>query len=84
MTKKPKLLRQNWLESERGWGIRPDGYTLHMSVEDRKAFVSDYWSKMPDQVPDEYSRPCGEPNWVEVDKQVYTEVKDSEFGIWYF
>jgi len=56
-----QVIRQDWLESERGWGFRPDGYSLHLTEEDRKSYIKAYWDRMPDQVPDEYSRPSGDP-----------------------
>ena len=46
-----------WTESERGWGTRPDGYSLHLSENHAKKYVDDYWKKMPKDIPDEYSRP---------------------------
>ena len=52
---------QKWEESERGWGCRPDGYSLHLSEEDRTAYIQKYWKQMPDKTPDEYSRPSGTP-----------------------
>ena len=82
--KKFKVLRQDWVESERGWGIRPDGYSLHLNSEDLDKFVRQYWSRMPDQVPDEYSRPSGEPVWVEVDGNKYLQVQESDCGEWFF
>lgn len=93
MTKERKVIRQDWLESERGWGCRPDGYTLHLSESDRVAFVKAYWARMPDAVPDEYSRPYGEPEAVEVKKKIYKELEKqrvkkkpfgvSKYGLWY-
>jgi len=38
---------QYWTESEAGWGQRPDGFILHLSLEDHKKFLDDYWDKMP-------------------------------------
>lgn len=75
------VLRQNWLESERGWGIRPDGYSIHLTQEDCTKFIKDYWERMPDQVPDEYSRPDGEPSLTQVDASTYEAVKASPHGI---
>ena len=76
------VIRQNWLESERGWGQRPDGYTLHLTTSDRDAYVRAYWDRMPDEVPDEYSRPDGQPILVDVDKATYELVKASKNGMW--
>jgi hypothetical protein len=70
------VYRQNWLESERGWGIRPDGYSLHLSRLDRDVYVRQYWDRMPNQVPDEYSR-CA----VEVDEATYAAIAASQHGI---
>lgn len=55
-----------WEESERSFGVRPDGWSLHASPEDCsayvKAYVKAYWARMPDrgpggEAPDEYERP---------------------------
>ena len=76
------VVKQLWEESERGWGTRPDGYSLHLSEADRVAFVKDYWSKMPKEVPESYSRPYGGPTVVDVDVETYEKVRDSKNGIW--
>jgi hypothetical protein len=57
----PTVYCQLWEESERGWGQKPDGYSLHLSLEDRSAFIDSYWKDMPDAVQDVYERPRGEP-----------------------
>ena len=62
-----KVVVQKWEESERGWGTRPDGYSIHPSEEARERYVKAYWAKMPDEVQDEYSRPKGTPYTAEVD-----------------
>ncbi len=75
------VIRQSWLESERGWGTRPDGYSLHLTESDRLAYIKDYWAGMPDEVPDEYSRPEGSAGSHEVDEVTYQAVKASKNGI---
>lgn len=69
---------QKWEERERGWGSRPDGYSVHLSDADRKAYIDDYWAKMPDKVngmaPDEYSTPDGSPYLADI-----TEGQEEEF-----
>lgn len=49
-----------WDETERGWGCRPDGFSVHGSAEEMAAYVAAYWAKMPNRIPDEYSRPCSD------------------------
>lgn len=85
------VLCQEWLESERGWGSRPDGYSLHrirtdllMRNADVESFVRDYWESMPDETPDEYSRPCGEYYVCEIDGETYCKLKESKNGLRFF
>lgn len=52
-----KLYAMPWLESESGWGTRPDGYSFHASLEECDQFIKEYWDKQPAQCPAEYSRP---------------------------
>lgn len=54
-------LVQKWFESERGWGQRPDGWSLHRNRDELDAYVKAYWDSMPLVAPDEYSAPDGEP-----------------------
>lgn len=45
-----------WTESEQGWGVRPDGASLHLTQDDAKQYLKEYWDNMPGKVPAEYSR----------------------------
>jgi hypothetical protein len=69
------VICQQWEESERGWGVRPDGYSLHLSAQDAKKYIDYHWEAMPKYVPNEYSRPCGKPYECEVDYDTYQELK---------
>lgn len=75
------VIRQDWEESELGWGVRPDGYSLHLSQEDWKAFRKEYWKGMPKEVPEEYSRESDAPYHVRVDKKTFQAIKNSKNGI---
>lgn len=62
-----KLWVQQWEESERGWGVRPDGYSLHATREDVDMYIAEYTKdRNPNFVPDEYDRPCGKPYEVDI------------------
>lgn len=65
---------QAWLESERGWGSRPDGYTVHLSMADHREWIKRHDANLPTQVPDEYSRPSGEPFLHEVSSEIHNEL----------
>lgn len=67
---------QQWEESERGWGVRPDGFSLHLSTQDAKQYINDYWESMPDEIPDEYSRPSGKPYKCEIDNETHKKLKE--------
>jgi hypothetical protein len=70
-----------WTESERGWGQRSDGCTIHLSKEDYKDYVENYWAGMPKEVPDEYSRPDNNLREVAISDKLYEQVKKSKNGI---
>lgn len=78
------VLAQEWIESERGWGTRPDGCSLHKDMDTRNGFIKDYWSTMPDETPDEYSRPEGEPYKLVVPLDTYNQVIGGGNGIRYY
>ncbi len=80
----PVVLVQKWEESERGWGTRPNGYSLHLTELGRTAYIKAYWDGMPDHVPAEYSRPDGKPYQAEVGDAVFVEIKQSQNGTRYY
>ena len=50
-----------WTESERGWGTRPDGFSVHVSAEEALQYVERHWASFPSgRAPDEYDRPDSE------------------------
>ena len=78
-----RVVMQAWEESERSWGVRPDGITLHLTRADRDNFCKQYWAEerkrsatLGDGIPDEYTRESGEPVWADVDAKTYGDVLD--------
>jgi hypothetical protein len=81
------VFAQAWEESERGWGIRPDGASLHKSLEDCKAFRAEFWRQERERnpsgiAPNEYTRESGQPHLVEVGDDLYAQILASKNGIW--
>ena len=72
---------QKWEESERGWGTRPDGYSLHLTEADRRKYGGEYWAQMPDDTPNAYSRPDGTAYIADVYGETYETIKQSKNGI---
>lgn len=68
---------QEWFEHERGWGVRPEGHTLHLTFEARDAFVDGYnkeYNNLP-SAPDEYVEGSStEPFLVAVREDVYDQL----------
>lgn len=67
---------REWEESERGWGCRPDGFSLHKDAAAHAAYVAQCMERLPDAVPDEYTRPLGAPFTVVVKPEVFAQVQE--------
>lgn len=68
---------QRWIERERGWGHRPDGYSLHLGLPECRNYIKEYWDSMPPYAPDEYSSPVGEPYLCKVEDTVFQCIVDN-------
>lgn len=82
---------QPWEESERGWGVRPDGYTLHLERADADLFLNamrkrEMEGQPADYVPDEYTRPACDPYETLVDEVTYLALRananEGKHGVW--
>lgn len=72
----------NWTEYESGWGQRPDGHTLYLTLEAAKKHVAGYWAGMPKAAPNEYSRPS-EPFYYPLTEQQVQDIREGMRGfIW--
>ena len=69
-----KVILQIWEESERGWGTRPDGCSLHTDSNQRDEYLSSIYKNRGGDVPDEYDRIVGNPIEVFVDDDLYEKV----------
>lgn len=52
-----KAIALEWEESERGWGTRPDGISIHTTSEEADRYVQAYNDNLPKECPAEYERP---------------------------
>lgn len=76
---------QLWDESERGFGRRPDGWSVHKSEVDHKAFCKEYWDRQPKgPAPAEYTAECGSPFLMDLDarSKLYKSLMKSKNGVW--
>lgn len=75
-----RLLCQQWEIVHKGLGSNPDGYSFHLSMEDRERYIGRHWGSLRaehhDVLPDEYEAPRGEPYWVSVTALVHVTVAE--------
>jgi len=87
-TKTFPIVIETWTEYERGWGSRPDGATIHLSVADHKAFVDAFNKKHNNKAsaPDEYTSADMQPKVIDVEEPLYDRLvalkAKGEFGMW--
>lgn len=64
----------SWTEFERGWGQRPDGYSLHATPEGCAQYLKDFYGRRkPGPAPDEYEEPDSQtPRAVEISEELGT------------
>jgi len=56
-----RVLLQFWEESERGYGVRPDGASLHIDIIAYNEYIQNiYKNRDSENVPNEYDRIVGE------------------------
>ena len=78
MTSKTLLVCQKWEESERGWGVRPDGFSLHVDQTELSRYLREYTKDRTGPAPDEYDRPCGKPYLCVVDDETFERIQEKK------
>jgi hypothetical protein len=70
-----KVYLQYWEESERGWGCRPDGCSLHINPLNHSSYLKEIYSgRDVNNIPHEYDRIVGELIEVEIGDNLYNEI----------
>jgi hypothetical protein len=72
-----KCLFQLWEESERGWGIRPDGCSIHLDQSEFKKYISKIYDSRTDDVPYEYDRVVGKIIDCFISDTLFDKLKES-------
>lgn len=71
-----KVYLQFWELSEINQEVKNDGVTLHLTINDCKNYISNFYKKrIGKKVPNKYTRIVGEPITVEVTESLFTLVK---------
>lgn len=66
-----KVFLQLWEESERGWGTRPDGCSIHIDMINHKLYIEDSYKDRNGSVPDVYERIVGNVITAFVDDRIF-------------
>lgn len=77
---------RKWEESERGWGVRPDGYSLHLSSVHLADFIREHRdARHADHVPNIYDFPSDASGATYAciinDDELFIEIAKSKNGI---
>ena len=71
-----KVFLQFWEESEKGWGVRPDGCSLHINVQNHKEYLCNiYKDRDTNNIPNIYDKIVGDLIIVSVKKDLYELVE---------
>jgi hypothetical protein len=72
-----KVILQIWEESERGWGTRPDGCSMHIDLKERENYIQTIYDsrKSETSIPDEYERIVGEGVEAFIEDELYNLVQ---------
>lgn|SRR5574343_430403 len=77
-----KVILQFWEESERDWGVRPDGCSLHKTKSDLDRYINSiYQDRDPNNIPDEYDRISGEYTDAYITEELYDKLKDGSLRL---
>lgn len=73
-----------WEESERGWGTRKDGLSLHATEGAARAYLKDHWARQPKgPTPDEYDRTTSdEPQMIRTEPELAAWIQAQDRRLW--
>lgn len=78
---KHEVIMDTWIGMD-SWSGREDaGMSLHLSEEDYRAFLKEFYVGRPAQAPEYYEQEDGSPRKVLVDTELYKKIRESKNGI---
>lgn len=77
-----KVYVQIWEESELGNGVKEDGCSIHLSIDNAKNFIKNIYSvRKSDEVPNSYERISGDLLEIKISNSLYRELLKNRFGL---
>lgn len=69
-----------WIESERGWGIRSNGYSVHISEdvceEYKKKHIDETIKLFGREAPEIYTRPLSKSKKILIDEDLFAQLRE--------
>ena len=66
-----KCVFQLWEESERGFGTRPDGCSIHIDSDNRNNYIKSIYDSRKDEVPNIYDKIIGSELEAFIDDELF-------------
>ncbi len=73
-----KVVLQLWEESERGFGTRPDGCSIHIDSDNRNNYIKSIYDSRSDKVPNTYDKIIGSELEAFIDDELFKKLNDEK------
>ena len=73
-----KVVLQLWEESERGFGTRPDGCSIHIDSDNRNNYIKSIYDSRGDKVPNTYDKIIGSELEAFIDDELFKNLNDEK------
>jgi len=69
-----KVVLQLWEESEKGFGTRPDGCSIHIDLNNRNNYIKSIYDSRGDVVPETYDKIIGSELEAFIDDELFKKL----------
>jgi len=73
-----KVILQLWEESERGFGTRPDGCSIHIDSDNRNNYIKSIYDSRKDEVPNTYDKIIGSELEAFIDDELFKKLNEEK------
>ena len=73
-----KVILQLWEESERGFGTRPDGCSIHIDSDNRNNYIKSIYDSRKDEVPNIYDKIIGSELEAFIDDDLFKKLNEEK------
>jgi hypothetical protein len=73
-----KVILQLWEESERGFGTRPDGCSIHIDSDNRNNYIKSIYDSRKDEVPNIYDKIIGSELEAFIDDELFKKLNEEK------